>query len=122
MSATVMAAQTTHHYPWTVAMNTTTSIINIEEIRPALAQLADQFPLAMASLLIPTVLLYLSIYARIIGHYTTYKVLTFSSIAAYFACPYVTPIYCGPVRSLQNFASMKTLPLSLFKFGGGVLT
>ncbi len=107
MSATVMAAQTTHYYLWTVAMNATSSIINIDETRPALAQLADQFPLAMASLLVPTLLLYLSIYARVIGHYTAYKVLTFGSVAAYFTCPYVTPVHCGPVRCLQNFASMK---------------
>ena len=102
-----MAAQTTSYYPWTVAMNATTSMINIEEIQPALAQLADQFPLAMASLLIPTLLLYSSIYVRVIGYHRTYKVLTFSAIAAFFACPYMTPIYCGPVRCLQNFASME---------------
>ncbi len=108
ISTMAMAAQTTYYYPWTVAMNATTSIINIEEIRPALAQLADQFPLAVASLLIPTLLLYSSIYAHVIGHYRTYKVLTFSSIAAFFACPYITPIYCGPVRCLQNFASTRT--------------
>ena len=102
----MMAAQTTVYYSWTAAVNATTSIINIEEIRPALVQLADQFPVAMASLLIPTLLLYLSIYARVLGHYTTYKVLTLGSIAAYFTCPYLTPIHCGPVRCLQNFAGM----------------
>lgn len=96
-------------------MNATTSIINIEEIRPALAQLADQFPLAAASLLIPTLLLYLSIYAHVIGHYTTYKFLTFGSIGAFILCPYLTPIYCGPVRCLQNFAS--TLILLFMSLG-----
>lgn len=120
----MMAAPTTLYYPWVVAMNAmnaTTSIINIEEIRPALAQLADQFPLAVASLLIPTLFLYLSIYARISGYYRIYKVLTLSSIATYFFCPYATPIYCGPVRCLQNFASMKPLSLSLSRFRPQVL-
>ncbi|KAI9677992.1 MAG: hypothetical protein M1817_005936 [Caeruleum heppii] len=67
-------------------------------------QLADEVPTAVAGLLLPTALLYVSIYAHVRGFLNLYKLLTFTSIACFWACPWLTPIHCGPLRCLQNLA------------------
>lgn len=71
----------------------------------AIQQLGDEFIRAAAFLLIPTELLYFSIYFQTKGYYRAYKILTLLSIATFWISPYVAPITCGPARCLQNFAS-----------------
>ena len=91
-------------YQWTVAGN---GISMIEEAwRPALLELAQQLPWVIISLLIPTFLLYLSIYMRMIAYPTISNILTFASIAAFYASPYVAPLNCSPVRCIENTASL----------------
>ncbi|KAI9835801.1 MAG: hypothetical protein M1838_005198 [Thelocarpon superellum] len=82
----------------------------------ALDQVVVELPPAMAVLLIPTLLLYAAIYALYVkGHQKTFLGLTVASIAFFWACPWLTPVHCGPLRCLQNFAiaigSMKLLDL-----------
>jgi hypothetical protein len=72
---------------------------------PAIDQLSHEFIKATAFLLIPTELLYFSIYFHAKGAHRTYKTLTLLSIAAFWISPYVAPVSCGPARCLQHFAS-----------------
>ena len=78
----------------------------LESAPHAVAQLSIEGLQALVFLLVPTTLLYSSILAHIKGHYKTYSALTVLSIASFWACPWLTPIICGPIRCLQNFASM----------------
>ena len=85
-------------------MNATISM-PVSAVPPALQLAADEFPRALALLLIPTSLLYSAIYTHLQARYTAHVWLTFTSIACYLACPWLTPVQCGFFHSLQNFAS-----------------
>jgi len=92
-----------------VKMNITYSPIPIPvaSLPPAIEQLGHDIIKAAAFLLIPAELLYFSIYFLVKKQYRIYKALTFLSIIFFWASPYAAPIYCGPARCLQNFASMQ---------------
>jgi hypothetical protein len=83
--------------------------IPIHNLSPAVQQLGHEFTKALAFLLIPTELLYFSIYFRTKWRYRLYEILTFLSIATFWVFPYAAPISCGPARCLQNFASESTI-------------
>jgi hypothetical protein len=68
----------------------------------------------LLALLVPTSLLYLSIYAHVKGRRRSYVFLTVAAIASFIAYPYLTPIHCGPFRSLQYFASTPSHLLTSF--------
>jgi len=78
-------------------------------------EVGHEFIKATAFLLIPTELLYFSIYFHIKGAYRIYKILTFLSVGAFWISPHAAPIGCGPVRCLQHFAiaigTMKALDI-----------
>ncbi|RDW77332.1 hypothetical protein BP6252_05385 [Coleophoma cylindrospora] len=59
---------------------------------------------ATAFLLVPTELLYFSIYFHTKGQYRIYKYLTFLSLVTFWISPWAAPISCSPARTLQNFA------------------
>jgi hypothetical protein len=86
-------------------MNITYPPIHITELPPAVEQLSHDFPKAALYLLVPTELLYFSLYFKIKGFNRVYTYLAFLSILAFWMHPLITPIRCGPVRSLQHFAS-----------------
>jgi hypothetical protein len=86
----------------------------LESVPQAFAQLSIEGLEALIFLLVPTSLLYFSIYAHVKGYSRIYKTLTYLSIACFWLCPWLTPIICGPVRCLQNFASMTVLFLPLY--------
>jgi hypothetical protein len=103
-----MAARTT---VYSCLMTTNTSIDDPNvSTNPEVQAFALQFPVALASafgsLLVPALLLYLAIYTHVTGRYSVFKLLTFSSISAFLALPFVTPVQCAPVQSLQYTASM----------------
>ena len=87
-----------------IMMNVTTRTIDGEAMQPAIYQLVRQLLTLICSLVLPTLLLYVSIYAHVIGHYTMYKLMTFVALASFLACPSIYPISCGPVQCLQNCA------------------
>jgi hypothetical protein len=70
---------------------------------------------AATFLLIPTELLYFSIYFHTKGQYKLYEILTFLSVAAFWTSPVLAPISCGHARCLQNFTSTPPNPLPLDK-------
>ncbi len=79
-------------------------MVNVQ-VSPVVEQLGQELTKAFAYLLIPTELMYFSIYFHIKGHRKVYEILTFLSIGAFWLSPIVAPITCGPARCLQNFAS-----------------
>jgi len=85
-------------------MNISYPPIHITNLPPAFEQLRHEFIKATAFLLIPTELLYFSIYFHVKGFHQLYEYLTFLSIATFWIAPWMAPINCGPVRCLQNFA------------------
>lgn len=91
-------------------MNISYPPVHITNLPPTLEELGHEFIKAVAFLLIPTELLYFSIYFHLKGFQKLYEFLTFSSIAAFWVSPWLAPISCGPARCLQNFASMPTDP------------
>lgn len=95
-----------------ITMNISYVPIPIGNLPPAIEKVGHEFIRAAAFLLIPTELLYFSIYFHTKGAYKVYKILTFLSIAAFWISPSIAPIGCGPVRCLQNFASMSTITKS----------
>ena len=74
----------------------------------ASTQVAAEFPKALALLLLPTFLLCAAVYVQLKGHHRSFVLLTSASIACYWACPWLTPVHCGPFRCLQNFAGTST--------------
>jgi hypothetical protein len=87
-------------------MNITYPPISLADLPPVYNQLGHELVKATAFLLIPTELLYFSIYFHVKGLYRTYEFLTFLSIGAFWLSPWFAPISCGPARCLQNFTSM----------------
>ncbi|CZR50772.1 uncharacterized protein PAC_00646 [Phialocephala subalpina] len=85
-------------------MNTSYIPIPIADLPPAVEQMGHDFVKAAAFLLIPTELLYFSIYFHIKGYYNIYRNLAFLSLATFWIAPYFAPISCGPARCLQHFA------------------
>lgn len=71
---------------------------------PTVEKLGHDFVKAAAFLLIPTELLYFSIYFHAKGQYKVYRYLTFLSLFAFWMAPYIAPVSCGPARCLQHFA------------------
>lgn len=86
-------------------MNITYPPIHITDLSPALRQLSYDFHRAALYLLIPTELLYFSLYFKIKGYNRVYAYLAFLTILAFWMYPIITPIRCGPARSLQHFTS-----------------
>lgn len=86
-------------------MNVTYPPIYVVELPQAFEQLRDEFPRAALYLLIPAELLYFSLYFKIKGFNRAYAYLTFISLLTFWMYPVITPIRCGPARSLQHFAS-----------------
>jgi hypothetical protein len=93
-------------------MNISYQPVPIDKVPPAMEQAGYELIKAMAFALIPAELLYFSIYFHTKGAYKVYKILTFLSLSAFWISPYAAPIVCGPVRCLQNFASMTNLSSS----------
>ncbi len=91
-------------------MNITYPPIHITELPPALQQLSNDFPKAALYLLVPTELLYFSIYFKVKGFNRVYAYLAFLSILSFWMYPLITPVTCGPIRSLQHFASEHIIP------------
>ncbi|TVY40977.1 hypothetical protein LOCC1_G003563 [Lachnellula occidentalis] len=85
-------------------MNTSIPPISLAHLSPVHNQLGRELVKATAFLLIPTELLYFSIYFHIKGFQKVYQALTFLSLAAFWLSPWVAPISCGPAQCLQNFA------------------
>lgn len=83
------------------------NFVPIPRLPATFDHLGDEVPTALLALLVPTFLLYASIYMHVKGFHRTYVFLTLASIASFVAYPYVTPIHCGPFRSLQYFASTR---------------
>lgn len=96
-------------------MNISYTPIHITDLPPAFSQLGNELPKAAAYLLIPIEILYFALYFKVKEYPRLYRNLTFASVLAFWASPYVAPIACGPVQCLQNFASMY-LSFLLFNF------
>jgi hypothetical protein len=92
-------------YPKIGNMNITYPPIQITDLPPAVEHLGYDFTRAALYLLIPTELLYFSLYFKIKGLKRVYASLAFLAIVAFWMYPLITPIRCGPVQSLQHFAS-----------------
>ena len=82
----------------------TTSKVDLGEIHRVLFEVVDQVPSGFACLLLPTALLYISIYARVYRLSAISNTFTFASIGTFIACPYLAPVHCGPIRCIQNTA------------------
>jgi len=98
-------------------MNISLPPVSLADLPPAYNQLGHELVKATAFLLIPTELLYFSIYFHIKGFQKVYQALTFLSLGAFWLSPQVAAISCGPAQCLQNFASMtktKQAPLHSF--------
>jgi hypothetical protein len=95
-------------------MNISYPPIHITNIPPAFEQLGHEFIKATAWLLIPTELLYFSVYFHRKGFYKAYEVLTFLSLGAFWVSPLVAPIACNAARCLQNFAGKFKSKISRF--------
>ncbi|KAK5151727.1 hypothetical protein BJ546DRAFT_227031 [Cryomyces antarcticus] len=80
-----------------------------------LRQLSHDTPLALAGLLVPTLLLYLSLYALLNARHALYNALTALTLVSFWLYPSAAPVQCASVRCLQNLAvsvgTMKTLDL-----------
>jgi hypothetical protein len=85
-------------------MNISYPPIHIINLPPTFEQLGRELPKAALCLLIPVELLYFSIYFKVKGHNRLYESLTFLSILAFWISPLLTPIVCGPIKSIQHFA------------------
>ncbi len=88
-----------------VSPSLSSSLAGVPSWQSLFKQLADEVPAALSGLLVPTVLLYASIYSHVRGFLRLYRFLTVASIACFFAVPWLSAIHCGPLRCLQNFAS-----------------
>ncbi|ESZ99516.1 hypothetical protein SBOR_0081 [Sclerotinia borealis F-4128] len=73
-------------------------------ISPAFKRLGHETIRATAFLVIPTELLYFSIYFLLKRQYGMYKKLSALSLAAFWLSGWMNPISCGPVGALRNFA------------------
>jgi len=93
-------------------MNITYQPLPIGNLPPAMEAAGNEFIKAAAFLLIPLELLYFSIYFLTKEVYKVYRILTFVSIITFGVSPFIAPIYCGPVRCLQYFASTAHVPIS----------
>jgi hypothetical protein len=89
-----------------MAYNISYPPVHITDIPPEVERMGHEVIKAAAFLLIPTEILYFSIYFHAKGLYKLYEILTFLSLGAFWVSPILAPISCSPVRCLQNFASM----------------
>lgn len=103
-----MAAQTTV-YSRPLAANGTRDDLSFNFVESYPQNHALGFPLGListlSSLLIPTCLLYLAIYAHVVERYRVFRALILSSVAAFLALPLLIPVQCAPIQSLQYCAS-----------------
>ncbi|CAD6445706.1 a59f2995-1bf8-4302-a529-516135086104 [Sclerotinia trifoliorum] len=87
-----MNATSSLHFPISTTMSPAFERFGHETIRSA------------AFLLIPTELLYFSIYSLLKRQYGTYKKLSALSLVTFCLSTWMNPISCGPVAALRNFA------------------
>jgi hypothetical protein len=73
---------------------------------PAFIQVGQEFPKALAYLLVPAKLLYFAIYFKIRGNLRLFELLTFLCVIALWLAPIVTPLSCGLFESLQKFTGI----------------
>ena len=76
-----------------VGLNVTLPTIQISNLPSAIEKLGHDLSRAGTFLLIPTELLYFSIYFYIKRAYRMYKYLTFLSLAFFWLSPWVAPIH-----------------------------
>ena len=70
-----------------------------------LQQMLSEFPLALAIISIPALLLYFTIYTFVKDCYALSVFLSVPTLALFWLSPYAAPINCGAARALLNFAS-----------------
>lgn len=80
------------------------------DISPSYRLLAHEFSRALAYLLLPLALLYLSLYFGVKGHKRVYVALTFAALVAFTTATSVAPIQCPPAASLMNFGGAFAFP------------
>lgn len=73
-------------------------------ISPVFQRLGHETIRAIAFLLIPTELLYFSIYFLLKRQYGRYKKFSTLSLITFWLSIWMNPISCGPVAALRNFA------------------
>ncbi|KAG4027345.1 hypothetical protein MFRU_031g00920 [Monilinia fructicola] len=73
-------------------------------LSPAFETLGHETIRAAAFLLIPTELLYFSIYFLLKRQYGTYKKLSALSLVTFWLSSWINPISCAPIGALRNFA------------------
>lgn len=78
-------------------------------LSPAFETLGHETIRAAAFLLIPTELLYFSIYFLLKRQYGTYKKLSALSLVTFWLSSWINPISCAPIGALRNFAGMYKL-------------
>ena len=71
-----------------------------------LQQVLSEFPLALAIISIPGLLLYFTIYAFVKDRYALSVFLSILTLALFWLSPYAASIHCGAARALLNFASI----------------
>lgn len=111
-----MAAQTTV-YSGLLAANGTRDDLSFNFVESFPQNHAFGFPLAListlSSLFIPTCLLYLAIYAHVVERYVVFNALMLGSVTAFLAVPFLIPVQCAPIQSLQYCASTESPAISL---------
>ena len=70
-----------------------------------LQQMLSEFPLALAIISIPALLLYFTIYTLVKDRYALSVFLSVPTLALFWLSPYAASIHCGAARALLNFAS-----------------
>lgn len=96
-------------------MNVSSPTTNMTNFPPAIQQAGHEIIKATATLLIPTEILYFSIYFHRKRSYRLYTILTFSSLIAFWAALALVPISCGPARCVQNFVGRYFALLFVFQ-------
>ena len=70
-----------------------------------LQQMLSEFPLALAIISMPALLLYFTIYTFVKDCYALSVFLSVPTLALFWLSPYAASIHCGAARALLNFAS-----------------
>ena len=70
-----------------------------------LQQMLSEFPLALAIISIPALLLYFTIYTFVKDRYAISIFLSVPTLVLFWLSPYAVSIHCGAARALVNFAS-----------------
>ena len=80
-----------------------TSLQLSDEGRAALADIRAHFETALLSLLVPTFILYLTMYALVKKRIRTFEYLSWLSVAAFLFSSWAVVVECSAIRSLQLF-------------------